>query len=919
MTYSPLLFEEMRGIIKVSMEAIIFRAVEFRDLRKANIVDHHLSSSSDEGVWMSSASSDDVRSIHACDVYRAVANYMYSALPGQPHYFEPPSRMPDASTKETFHLARGGWSSSFVVQPSTSLTDKTFVGNCLSLGLPLGKMLLTQTDRTEARRGLEVVHAWLDKYDHIFDSLMDVDDTSLMPASQKTKPRLFDAPNQNVVGFESLLSSFSRRCGTMGSWLNQEISLPQLPDVVWMHIVSYFSRNDAAALFMIRSNTDMRIQVLRDMKMKTKTTKDAAAVPNETSTSSGTSSPDATVTIRWNSPNGRIVRTYENYEQYVEQGGYLRSTAAAQQIHEQLEIEGRTHLWFNLCSDPENFALIVAGKTGEIEPGKVDVYDAWFNVNGTPYKIVDEVACFGTNQSDVSFPPKNTLMIETSSDGHSPTINLVLVPGDASEWGSNDDAETVLRQINPGMGISQAGKETVLEILRYLEESIIQSAVEWSQISKSGESPERILQNLGSKNILFAIRAFFPGQLRRHGVAEAEKALVRFHERYKDVDFSDVQAQSIDLRTSLGLVHSPRRTAWKLMRYFEDFVENGRHFCCPTQENLEAAVLICASIEYMCAEFVELAGNEAMNDEPVSNKVTPRHIKMAVRKDDELNCQLGFNIPGGGSIARSSQQQRLYDEPPSMQFHLEDVLEECALSRAQEEVSCGVLVDSITCWNLLRKSYVKYAKIFEVAKRVDNLAEQWLGSLLSCALRVSKNVVDVSDINYAVSVHSCQFRQFLAPSTSFISGQDGCLYNDTDIIECTTRTGGTIDTTTTFSVSSMVDYNESIDDPEQSKRSLSGKNGSDFCVGGRPLNELIDERVKKVTASTKSILHHGRFKDCVVKILAQNTAGRGKITGRSISQLLHVIETGLVALLEDTLCACQIVPTTYPIITIASS
>mmetsp|Transcript_27322 Transcript_27322/g.47854 ORF Transcript_27322/g.47854 Transcript_27322/m.47854 type:complete len:165 (-) Transcript_27322:96-590(-) len=70
-----------------------------------------------------------------------------------------------------------------------------------------------------------------------------------------------------------------------------------------------------------------------------------------------------------------------------------------------------------------------------------------------------------------------------------------------------------------------------------------------------------------------------------------------------------------------------------------------------------APIFMTAVCEYIIGEILELAGNVAKDNK--KNRITPRHIQLAVRGDEELSKYLGHVTIAGGGVPPNIQQNLL--------------------------------------------------------------------------------------------------------------------------------------------------------------------------------------------------------------------------------------------------------------------
>jgi len=104
-------------------------------------------------------------------------------------------------------------------------------------------------------------------------------------------------------------------------------------------------------------------------------------------------------------------------------------------------------------------------------------------------------------------------------------------------------------------------------------------------------------------------------------------------------------------------VHFP---VGRIHRMLKSYVMSNKRVGCT------AGVYVAAVMEYLSAEVLELAGNVAK--ESKAKRITPRHLVLAIRGDEELDHFVKATIAGGGVIPHIDE--RLFqNKKPSRSHH----------------------------------------------------------------------------------------------------------------------------------------------------------------------------------------------------------------------------------------------------------
>ncbi len=75
------------------------------------------------------------------------------------------------------------------------------------------------------------------------------------------------------------------------------------------------------------------------------------------------------------------------------------------------------------------------------------------------------------------------------------------------------------------------------------------------------------------------------------------------------------------------------------------FLKQGRY---AKRVGAGAPVYMAAVLEYLVAELIELSGNAAKDNK--KNRISPRHIQLAIKNDEELNKFVGTATISAGGV-----------------------------------------------------------------------------------------------------------------------------------------------------------------------------------------------------------------------------------------------------------------------------
>ena len=182
----------------------------------------------------------------------------------------------------------------------------------------------------------------------------------------------------------------------------------------------------------------------------------------------------------------------------------------------------------------------------------------------------------------------------------------------------------VLKQVHPDTGSTSATKVLMDRFVYNCMDRICREATAKKVTSEKNST-------LTTQDLLSATRVVLSGEVAKHAVSEAVRAVTRFSSSYRHGRRKKRQSDS----SKAGLQFPVERLARYMTKggysahmggYFDGFAHK-------VEES--APVCLAAVLEYLVAEVLELSGNSARDNK--RSFIRPRHVELAVRSDEELN------------------------------------------------------------------------------------------------------------------------------------------------------------------------------------------------------------------------------------------------------------------------------------------
>ena len=195
----------------------------------------------------------------------------------------------------------------------------------------------------------------------------------------------------------------------------------------------------------------------------------------------------------------------------------------------------------------------------------------------------------------------------------------------AEKYNFREAIDRVLKRVHPDKGIDEHAKNEMNLIIHYIIDDMV------CGISQLLESDKK--KTCTSRHIQSAVRLKLAGELARYANSEGTKALTKYNNTFNQSS-GEKNKQSQSNRAGLKFPVAQCKNILKIK--LPNCTRIGR----------DAPVYMAAVLEYLTAEILELAGNNSRDDKKV--RITPRHMLLAIKNDEELSKMLkGATLSGG--------------------------------------------------------------------------------------------------------------------------------------------------------------------------------------------------------------------------------------------------------------------------------
>lgn len=197
----------------------------------------------------------------------------------------------------------------------------------------------------------------------------------------------------------------------------------------------------------------------------------------------------------------------------------------------------------------------------------------------------------------------------------------------------------VLKQVHHDGGMSGDGLVAMNNIVTIIVRNIM------DKVNRLMLSVKR--KTISVNEIESAVKLYMPGELEKHSLSEGNKAVKKY--------VSAKEAHKNSKKKGNSVVTSSRAAMAGLIFPIIRIENIMMSFSISERKSELAAVFLTAVVEYICAEVLELAGNSAKDNK--KQRITPRHIMMAVRSDSELSKLFANTIFSGGVVPSYSPKK----------------------------------------------------------------------------------------------------------------------------------------------------------------------------------------------------------------------------------------------------------------------